>query len=150
LAAHVAALQAAQGAAHPGQQKAGGTVRTCKRGYVNIPQAESDKRWNLWATYYHLKVLETCGRIYNRHRGDFLPTSRAWFAANVRDEAGLRFNLRELERWFCPRNTFPVGSRQDLRIRGAIQREIDRLRAAGYYVGMPQVELDRLHIANVM
>jgi hypothetical protein len=100
----------------------------------------------MWATYHHLKVLETCGRIYNRARGDFLPTSKAWFAANVRDAAGQKFNLRELERWFSPRNTFPVGGRQDLRIRGAIQREIDRPRGAGYWIGMPQQEIDRLHV----
>jgi hypothetical protein len=137
-------------AARSAKRKTGATMGTSKRGYVNIPQAESDKRWNLWATYHHLKILETCGRVYNRRRGDFLPTSKAWFAEHVKDEAGLRFNLRDLERWFSPRNTFPVGSRQDLRIRGAIQREIDRLRAAGYFIGMARSEIDRFHTATVM
>jgi hypothetical protein len=144
LAGRVDALEAAL-AARPAKPTTSGTVRTPKRGYVNIPQAESDKHWNLWATYHYLKILETSGKIYNRRRGDFLPTSRAWFAANVRDDAGHRFSLRELERWFSPRNTFAVGSRQDVRIRRTIQREIDRLRSAGYYVGMPQQEIDRLH-----
>lgn len=143
LKPRLAALEAAHAAAHPVKQP---IVSTCKRGYVDIPQAESDKRWNLWISYYHLKLVEASGRIYNRRRGDFLPTSRAWFAAHVRDEAGNMFSLRELERWFSPHNTFPVGSRQDLRVQRTIQREIDRLRAAGYYVGMPQAELAQVHL----
>ena len=126
------------------------SVPGAKRGYVNIPQAESDKRWNQWATYHGLRILEVFGTVYNRRRGDLLPTSRAWFAANARDEEGKRFSLRELERWFSARNTFPVGSRQDLRFRGAIQREIDRLHRAGYYIGMPQPEIERLHATAVM
>jgi hypothetical protein len=121
-----------------------------RRGYVDIQQAECDRRWNLWMTYAHLRFLETCGRIYSRQRGDLLPTSKAWFAANVRDDAGLHFNLRELERWFSKRNTFAVGSRQDVRIRRAMEREIDRLRAAGYYIGMPLPEAERLHTGPVM
>jgi hypothetical protein len=63
----------------------------------------------------------------------------------VRDEAGNRFNLRELQRWFSRRTTFPVSSRQDVRIRRAIQHETDRLRAAGYYIGMPLPDAERLH-----
>jgi hypothetical protein len=132
----------------PSKRKVGTSAP--RRGYENILQAESDKRWNLWITYFHLKTLEACGRVYNRARGDFLPTSRAWFAANVKDDAGQRFCPRELQRWFSPRSTFPVGSRQDLRIRGAVQREINRLRSLGYYLGMSEQEIDRLHAATVM
>jgi hypothetical protein len=138
LRARVATLEAAQ-AVRPKRRTAP------RRGYVDIPQAASDARWNVWTGYSHLKFLETCGAVYNRQRGDLLPTSKAWFAANVRDEAGNRFNLRELERWFSRRNTFPANSRQDLRIRRAIERETDRLRAAGYFIGMPLLDAQRLH-----
>jgi hypothetical protein len=69
LRARVAALEAAQ-AVRP---KRGTAPR---RGYVDIPQAASDARWNLWVTYYHLKVLEVCGAVYNRQRGELLPTSK--------------------------------------------------------------------------
>jgi hypothetical protein len=112
---------------------------------VTIRQAQVDARWNLWIEYQHLKTLEVCDTIYSRARGDHLPTSKAAFVEHVLDENGHRFSLREFERWFSRYSTFPVGSRQDVRIYRAIQREIDRLRAAGYFIGMRQEQLDRLH-----
>jgi hypothetical protein len=116
-----------------------------KRGYTDIPQSECDRRWNLWVEYQELQVLATCRTIYSRRRGDLLPTSRAWFCAHVLDEEGHRFSPREFERWFSRHATFAVGSRQDVRIRRIIEREIDRLRAAGFHVGMLPQEIDRLH-----
>jgi hypothetical protein len=139
---HLEAAEAARAALR--KESTGGASH---RGYADIKQSEADRRWNLWTTYHALKILETCGTVYNRRRGDALPTSRAWFAANVCDAAGCRFSLRELERWFARRNTHPVGSRQDLRIRRSIEREIGRMRGLGYYFGMPEAEASRLHAA---
>lgn len=120
-------------------------TRNGRRGYVDIPQAKSDQRWNLWIEYQHLKTLEVCNRIFSRRKGDHLPTSLAFFAETVRDADGCRFNLRELQRWFSRRNTFAHASRQDARIRRAIQSEIDRMCRSGYHIGMSQVEIERIH-----
>jgi hypothetical protein len=143
--ARLAALEAAQ-AARPSRRKASAP----RRGYVDIPQAASDARWNSWVEYQHLRFVETCGTIYSKARGDHVPTSLAWFCEHVRDEQGLRFNLREAQRWLSRRSTFPVGSRQDVRIRRAIERETDRMRAAGYYIGMPLPDAERLHTAGTV
>jgi hypothetical protein len=142
LEARVAALEARVALLERRTTK---TPALASKRYVTITQAQVDARWNLWIEYTHLKTLEVCGAIYSRRRGDEVPTGRAWFCVHVVDDEGHRFSQREFERWFSRFNTFPLGSRQDLRVRGAIRREIERLHAAGYFIGMPQQEIDRLH-----
>jgi hypothetical protein len=147
LVKRIAALEAAL-AADPAKRRTAWKVCTPKRGYTDVPQSECDQRWNLRVEYEHLKFLETCNRIYSRRRGDHLPTSLAYFAEFIRDEVGCKFNLRELQRFFARKNTFAPNSRQCVRITAAYRREIDRLHAAGYYIGMPLLEAERLHTAG--
>jgi hypothetical protein len=102
--------------------------------YTTIRQAASDRRHNLWTEYFFLKQSEVTGKVYNRRRGEHPPTSKTWFAENVRVHGGERLSTREFQRWFQLHNTFAEDSAQDRRIRSAIEGEIARLRAAGYTI----------------
>jgi hypothetical protein len=135
LKARVAALEAAQAAVngHP-KQNTGSAADAPRPRYVTIPQARLDARHNLWSEYFFLKQAEVTGQIYNRRRGEHPPTSKTWFAENVRVN-GRRLSVREFQRWFQLSNTFAEGSAQDRRIRAAIESEVARLRAAGHKMG---------------
>jgi hypothetical protein len=91
--------------------------------YVTIPQAESDKHWNLWVEYQRLKIIEVSGRRYNRRRGESPPTGMEYFAKHQ------GFSYREFQRWFQVRDTHRIGSPQDAKFRECIQKEIDRMSA---------------------
>lgn len=135
-AVRLAALEAAQAAVNGRPKETTGTTsRPPRPRYVTIPQARSDNRHNLWADYFFLKQAEVTGRVYSKRRGQHPPTSKTWFAENIRVNGGERLSVREFQRWFQVRNTFGEGSAQDRRIRSTIEAEIARLRAAGHQIG---------------
>ena len=136
LRAEVRELRAALEAVHAagnGRRDQGSptTLKASRPRYTSIPQARSDARHNLWSEYFFLKQAEVTGQIYNRRRGEHPPTSKTWFAENVRVN-GRRLSVREFQRWFQLSNTFAEGSAQDRRIRAALESEVARLRAAGH------------------
>ena len=102
--------------------------KVSKPRYATIPQAKSNARHNLWMNYLFFKRQEVRRQqgqhLPNRRRGEHSPVSRQVFA----DTMGL--SLREFDRWFQLTNTHAVDSPQDVKIRAAMETEIDRLRSA--------------------
>jgi hypothetical protein len=101
------------------------TPKVSKPRYVTIPQAKSNARHNLWMNYLFFRGREVRGSAHrpNRRRGEHSPASRQVFAHTM----GL--SLREFDRWFQLTNTHAVDSPQDIKIRGRMDAEIERLRS---------------------
>jgi hypothetical protein len=93
-----------------------------KRGAVSDDEIRDRER--LWLAYFHLKVEETSGRVYNRMKGEPNPTSQIAFAVRH------RLNPSELSRWFSRTCGIPAGSIPDRNIRRALLADIERMRAA--------------------
>jgi hypothetical protein len=99
--------------------------------YVDIGAEEHLVRVRLWSHWQLLRRAQAGGKTFNRRRGMSGPWTVEAFCADVRDAEGLRFNSREIWRWLSDANTHAPGSRQDVRITGAINAAIADLTASG-------------------
>jgi hypothetical protein len=84
------------------------------------------ERVGLWSEYVTLKFTEVqaSGKTYSKARGESVPTSQNYFAAEH------KVSSSELSRWRSPRGGIAVGSAPDVSIRRALDAETRCMKAA--------------------
>jgi hypothetical protein len=99
--------------------------------YVDISGEEHLGRVRLFSQWQLLRRAQLAGKKFNRKRGEHSSWSVEAFCADVRDADGLRFSLREAQRWLSDRATHRPGGPWDLRITAAINAAIAAMIADG-------------------